>query len=134
MKGLQVITVVGGIALVGLGVAMTLTNPGQDVYEEYAAQLLTEYLQENICPKAPAILGNSLQGQCRSLVDSSQSEIKQLISQGTQRQNFIVFSLYKTDLSINKVVPFLPSNLLPSYHAETVGALENFYTYQLEKQ
>ena len=130
MKGLQVLTAIAGVALVGVGAAMALTNPDQDTYEEYAVEQLTDYLQRDICPKAPSILGNSLQSQCNSIIQSNQSQIKQLISKSTQRQNFILLSIYKTDLSISTIAPFLPANVLPGYHFETVGAIDNFYTYQ----
>ncbi|HEY9872550.1 MAG TPA: DUF4359 domain-containing protein [Candidatus Obscuribacterales bacterium] len=134
MKGTAIVTAIGGIALVGLGAAMALTNPSQDDYEEYAAQTLTTYLKENVCPKAPKFLGNSLGGQCSSLVDSNQSEIKQLVTKGTQQQNFILFSVYKTNLSMRGIVPFFPASVLPSYHFETVGVFNDFYTYQAQKQ
>ncbi|HEY9813066.1 MAG TPA: DUF4359 domain-containing protein [Candidatus Sericytochromatia bacterium] len=130
MKGLQAVSAIAGVALVGLGAAMALTNPDQDTYEEYAVEQLTDYLQQDICPKAPSILGNSLQSQCNSIIQSNQSQIKQLISKSTQRQNFILLSIYKTDLSISTIAPFLPANVLPGYHFETVGAIDNFYTYQ----
>ncbi len=134
MKGLQAVTAIAGVALVGIGAAMALTNPNQDSYEEYAVEQLTRYLQKDICPKAPSILGNSLEGQCRSIVESHQPQIKQIISQTTQRQNLIIFSVYKTDLSAQTIVPFLPHNVLPEYHFETVGALDNFYTYQAQQK
>ncbi|HEY9693172.1 MAG TPA: DUF4359 domain-containing protein [Oculatellaceae cyanobacterium] len=134
MKGLQAVSAIAGVALVGVGAAMALTNPAQDTYEEYAVEQLTGYVQRDICPKAPSILGNSLQGQCNSIIQSHQSQIKQLISRSTQRQNFILFSIYKTDLSIRTIAPFLPQNVLPEYHFETVGAIDNFYTYQAQQR
>ncbi len=134
MKGLQAVTAIAGVALVGVGAAMALTNPNQDSYEEYAVEQLTDYLQKDICPKAPSILGNSLEDQCRSIVESHQPQIKQLISKSTQRQNFILFSIYQTDLSPSTIVAFLPANTLPGYHFETVGAIDNFYTYQAQQR
>ncbi|MGB3205425.1 MAG: DUF4359 domain-containing protein [Crinalium sp.] len=134
MKGLQAVSAIVGVALVGIGAAMALTNPNQDTYEEYAVEQLTRYLQKDICPKAPSILGVSLQSQCNSIIQSNQPQIKQLISRTTQRQNFIIFSVYKTDLSAQTIVPFLPQNVLPEYHFETVGAFDNFYTYQAQER
>jgi len=134
MKGLQAVTAIGGVALVVVGAAMALTNPGQNTYEEYAAERLTGYLQQNVCPQAPRFLGNSLESQCRSLIDSHQTEIKQLISQGTRRDNFLIFSIYKTDLSVKRILPIFPDNVLPAYNFQTVGVFDNFYTYQAQKQ
>lgn len=126
MKSLRIITYIGAAALAGLGVAMAVTNPNQPAYEEYAVQRLTEYLKNDVCTKAPKALENFLQRNCTVLIDSSRPQIQQIVSESTQRQNFILFSIYRTDLSVN---PFIPS-----YHFETMGVVENFYTYAAEKQ
>ena len=134
MKNLNIPKSVGTAVVAGLLVSMAIANPNQSEYEEYAAQKLTEYLQQKACPQAPKVFGNSLKDECKSFVDSHPAEIKQIISQTTERYNFIVFSIYKTDLSISKVVPFLPANILPSYHFETLGVFQKFYLYQSEQQ
>jgi hypothetical protein len=93
MKVLQVVTAIAGTALVGLGVSMALTNPAQDTYEEYAVEQLTTYLKDEGCKQAPkAFGGDFLQRQCKSLVDTGRPQIEKIISQTTQRQNFIFFS------------------------------------------
>lgn len=125
MKVLQVIAAVGGVALAGLGGAMALTNPSQEAYEEYAIEQLTTYLKDEACPQAPKVFGDLLQRQCKTLVDSGRPQIQQIITKTTQRQNFILFSIYRTDLEIGPV--------LPVYHFETVGVLQKFYVYQAEK-
>lgn len=126
MKGLQVLTAIAGVALAGLGAAMAVSNPRQDAYEEYALGRLTIYLKGNVCPQAPKAFDNFLQRQCTSLVDTGRPEIQHLISENTQRQNFIFFSVYQTDLSLG--------SFLPAYHFETVGAFQHFYTYRSQKQ
>ncbi len=126
MKSLQVVGCLTGVALVGVGVAMAIANPGQAAYNEYAAQQLTAYLEENACPQAPQVLGNLLQNQCVTLLRNNQAEIQQIIDSRTERQNFGILSIYKTNLSV--------SQLLPSYHFETVGVLQNFYIYKAEEQ
>ena len=105
---------------------MAVTNPSQPVYEEYAMQRLTEYLKKDVCTKAPKVFEKLLQRNCGVLVDSSRPQIQQIVSQSTQRQNFIFFSVYRTDLSVNP--------LLPSYHIETVGAFQTFYTYTAQQR
>ena len=125
MKVLQVIAAVGGVALVGLGGVMALTNPSQETYEEYAVEQLTTYLKEEACPQAPKVLGDLLQHQCKTLVDTGRPQIQQLITKTTQRQNFILFSIYRTNLEIGPV--------LPVYHFETLGVLQKFYIYQADK-
>lgn len=126
MKNLRIITYIGAAALAGLGMAMAVTNPSQAAYEEYAVQRLTEYLKKDVCTKVPKVFENFLQRNCTVLVDSSRPQIRQIIAQSTQRQNFIFFSIYRTDLSVNQFIP--------SYHFETVGGFQDFYTYTAEEQ
>ncbi len=105
---------------------MALTNPNQATYEEYATEQLTTYLKDEACTQAPKVFSNFLQRQCKSLLDTGRPQIQLIISKATQRQNFILFSIYRTNLDIG---PYLPA-----YHFETVGAFQNFYVYQATEQ
>jgi len=125
MKVLQIVTAIGGAALVGLGAAMTVTNPDQDAYEEYAVETLTTYLKDEACPQAPKVFGDLVQRHCKTVVDTGRPKIQQIISQTTQQQNFIFFSIYRTNLEIGPI--------LPVYHFETVGVFQKFYIYQAQK-
>lgn len=126
MKSLNLGTLLIGAAIVGIGSALVVTNPNQAAYNEYATQRLTAYLQENACTQAPDVLGDVLQAQCSELLDRNQTQISQFVAQNTQRQNFGLFSLYQTDLAI--------TNLLPAYHFETVGVMQQFFTYKAEQR
>lgn len=126
MKSLKFGIPVIGIALAGLGVAMVVTNPGQSAYNDYATAQLTDYLKENACNKAPSVLGNFLQAQCAALLDDNQDQIEQFIAESTRRQNYLILSVYQTDLAI--------SEFLPAYHFETVGVFQRFYTYKAERR
>jgi uncharacterized protein YceK len=126
MKGIKIGASIVGIALVGVGVVLALTNPGQAAYDDYATAQLTEYLKENTCSQAPSFLGNLLQTQCAELLEDNQGEIKRLISESTERQNFLILSIYRTNLSV--------SSLLPVYEFETVGVFRDFYTYKARRQ
>lgn len=126
MKNVNIITYVGVTALAVLGIVMATTNPSQRKYEDFAVQRLTEYLKIDVCTKAPKAFENFLQRNCSVLVDSSRPQMQQIIAQTTQKQNFIFFSIYRTDLQVS---PFIPS-----YHFETVGAFQNFYIYAAEEQ
>lgn len=134
MKSWNLPLSLGTAIVTGLLMSLAISNPSQPEYEEYAKEQLSEYLQQNVCSQAPKIWGKSLKQECKRLVNSNQSEIKELISQSTERYNFILFSIYKTELSITKVSPFLPTNLLPSYHFGTLGVGHKFYIYQAEQQ
>lgn len=125
MKILHLAKIVGGIALASMGGAMALTNPGQKDYEDYAIAQLTTYLKENVCTQASETLGKVLQNQCKSLVDLGRPQIEDLIANRTERHNFLLFSIYRTNLPV-------PAPL-PSYHFETVGALQKFYVYEVER-
>lgn len=126
MKIRQVFTAIGGAALFGLGVAMALTNPSKDTYEEYAVEMLTTYLKQEACSQVPKVFGTSLQNQCKSLVDTGRPQIEQIIAQKTRQENFIFFSVYRTNLEIG---PFLPA-----YYFETLGVFQKFYIYRAEEK
>ncbi|BAZ70064.1 hypothetical protein NIES4106_48500 [Fischerella sp. NIES-4106] len=131
-------TYVGVFGLAALGVVMTQTNPNQVEYEDYAAQRLTEYLNTNVCKKTPKFLENVIKFNCRQVVNSAQPQIREIIAESTERQDFIVFSIYRTDLNVNSLIPALRvDSVLPStpgYKFETLGAFDQFYTYKAEQQ
>lgn len=126
MRLSTIITYVGAIGLAVLGVTMAKTNPSQAEYEEYAMQRLTKYLKSDVCKKTPNVLENLIKLDCDKLVDSASPQIREIISGTTQRQDFIIFSIYRTDLKLN--------SWIPSYTFESVGAFDNFYTYNAEQQ
>ncbi|TBR57970.1 DUF4359 domain-containing protein [Mastigocladus laminosus UU774] len=138
MRVLKTITYVGVFGLAALGVVMTQTNPNQVEYEEYAAQRLTEYLNTNVCKKTPKFLENVIKFNCRQVVNSAQPQIREIIAESTERQDFIIFSIYRTNLNVNSLIPALRvDSVLPStpgYKFETLGAFEQFYTYKAEQQ
>ena len=123
-KKLRTSAIVSGCALAVLGGALAITNPGQDAYEAFATHAAIDYLKVEVCAKAPTAFG--LQKLCQSELESNQAKITKIITDGTQRQNFVLFSLYTTDLSI--------SPDLPSYHVESVGVLGQFIIYKTQKR
>ena len=126
MKIVSIVAYAGAAALVVLGVAMASTNPSRIEYEEYATQRLSGYLKEQGCSKTPNILDNLIKFNCAKLIDSASPQIKQVINASTKKQDYLLFSVYSTDLQIN--------SLIPSYKFETVAALDNFFTYKAEKE
>ncbi|MCD8488262.1 DUF4359 domain-containing protein [Kamptonema cortianum] len=125
MKGSNPIIYIGGAVLAGLGVLMVATNPSPRAYEEYAALELSRYAKTNLCTQQNPF-GSFLQGQCIQLVDAAQPQVRSLVAQTTQRKNLGVLSIYRTELSV--------ISLLPSYEFETVGVLNNFYTFKAQKR
>jgi hypothetical protein len=126
MKAWTMIASVGAVGIAVLGVTMAQTNPQQAEYEEYAVQKLTMYLKTDFCKKTPNFLQNLIQFNCDQLIESVNPQMRDVIATTTKRQNYVVFSVYTTDLKID--------NLIPGYKFETIGAFDNFYTYKAEQQ
>jgi Domain of unknown function (DUF4359) len=116
---------VGLILTVG-AIAAGITNPDQETYQNFATTKVDLYIQEQGCAKIPASLGDFLQNQCKLLVKKMNPELANLVIKNTQRKNFLLFSVYVTELT-------LPSPL-PSYHFETLGGLNNFWILKAEEQ
>jgi Domain of unknown function (DUF4359) len=125
MEVLQLVNTVGGIALAGISVLMVISNPGQNDYEHYATDAITEYLKEEVCPKAPQQLGGFLQSYCKTLIDTGRPQIEKVIAKETIRRNYLLFSIYETEL----LLPFS----VPSYEFSTIGAFQKFYTYEVQE-
>ncbi|MBR8836597.1 MAG: DUF4359 domain-containing protein [Stigonema ocellatum SAG 48.90 = DSM 106950] len=126
MKLLTIMTYVGVVGLTVLGLEMAKTNPSQAEYEDYAVQELTGYLKKNVCKKTTSILQKLIKFDCEKLVDSANPQMRDIIANSTERQDFVIFSIYRTDLKLN--------SWIPSYKLETVGAFDKFYTYNTEQQ
>lgn len=110
------------VGFVGVGALLALTNPKQSDYEKYATLQLKEYLTDNICEEA-----GFLQDQCRSLLETTRSQVEEIVARTTERKNFGVFSIYQTELSTS--LPFAPS-----YEIETLGIFNTFHTYKSEQR
>ncbi|MBC7970311.1 MAG: DUF4359 domain-containing protein [Verrucomicrobia bacterium] len=139
MKYKRIALYLSVLALTGLGVALALTNPTKPAYNRYATERLTLYLNDNVCPQAPNILGNNLQDQCVELLKENQADIRKLITQNTEQSNFLFLSLYTTNLSAYDLLPrdirqFVSPQLLPAYTFETVGVFQSFHTYKARRQ
>ncbi|MBE9199590.1 MULTISPECIES: DUF4359 domain-containing protein [unclassified Nodularia (in: cyanobacteria)] len=126
MKALTIIACSGAVGLAALGMAMATTNPSLAEYEDYAAQRLTEYLKQDVCQKTTNFLENLIKSQCQNLVDQATPQMREILGRSTEQQNFLIFSVYKTDLKFSSFVPI--------YKFETVGAFNNFYTYTADQQ
>lgn len=119
------LTGIGGIITIGLGIMMYLTNPGSQSYQKYADRALEARLQKEVCDREALELGEWLKAYCHTLISTASPQLAKVVSQQTKRQNFILFSIYQTDLPTP--TPF------PDYHIETIGILGNFFTYQAEE-
>lgn len=119
---LSAIGTIGGLLLVGSGVLMVIGNPKPVDYEAYATTSLSQYLKQEVCPKTPVEFGGFIQSYCKTLVDSGQPQIQQIIAHTTTQRNFGLFSIYETTLALPEP--------LPTYEFQTLGVMQQFYTYQ----
>ncbi|MCU0549236.1 MAG: DUF4359 domain-containing protein [Leptolyngbya sp. Prado105] len=127
MKSSQILLGIVGLAVLGGAGFMALTNPDEDAFEEFAFQ----QVRVQGCKEVPQIIRE----QCPQFVQDNQEQLKKLIAQSTDRQNFGLFSIYRTHLSTRSIVPNLPIFLdLPAFQLETVGMFGKFYIYQAEQQ
>jgi len=126
MKASTITIYVGAAALAILGVTMAKTNPSQAEYEDYAVQRLTQYLRSDVCKKTQGFIESLINFKCEKIVESISPQMRGIIAGTTKHQDFLIFSVYRTDLKINSG--------LPSYKFETVAAFNNFYTYSAKEQ
>lgn len=120
-----IITGVGVVTLSLLTVAMVKSNPSEASYQQYAVTELSSYLKSNVCKKSLGILDKLINNQCGKFVDTASPQIRDIIAASTERHDFIIFSVYRTELKV--------SDWVPSYKFETVGAFDKFYTYSAQQ-
>ncbi|BAU13777.1 hypothetical protein LEP3755_43190 [Leptolyngbya sp. NIES-3755] len=126
MKTSQLLLGVLGLGVLGLAGVMAVTNPDEAAFGEFAL----EQVKTQGCKEVPQIIRQ----QCPRFVQENQAQVKKLIAQSTERQNYGLFSLYRTNLSTRSIVPDLPVFLdLPAFQLETVGMMGKFYIYQTEE-
>ncbi len=124
MNTIKMLALGAGVAIAALGGAMVATNPKPSSYEVFAAKQLVAYLQENVCEKANQTLGNLLQASCDDFLRDAQPQLQSIIAQRTERQDYLFFSIYKTNLSV--------AAFLPAYKFETLGVFHNFRVLKAE--
>lgn len=130
-------TVYGSSALlIAVAGVLFCTNPPGQRYESFAVSEAKDYLVADACPRKLPFLGDSLRDECITLIQSEASTplLRSMIRQGTQRQNFGLFSLYRTQLDIETLVPALPRGWVPVYEIEAIGVLNTLTIYRAQEQ
>jgi Domain of unknown function (DUF4359) len=117
MKWWQIV-LLGVFGLCGLG----LTNPDRAAYETYAVEQLGN-LAKDQCNQAPGEFGRVLQEPCRAAIEAYKPQLRPMLAATTTRQNWIFFSIYRSDISIPAA----------SFNAkvESIGIFNNFLIYKV---
>lgn len=126
MKPLTMLICVSAASIGIIGSILTGTNPNQNQYEEYALDKVTTYLKTDVCNKTPSFLEKLIEVNCEEMLQSAMPHLKELITTTTNRQDYLIFSIYRTEIKLDSVIP--------GYKFETVGALNQFYTFNAEQK
>lgn len=121
MRQWQVI-LVSIVAGCGLGGVMALTNPDRSAYETVAVDRIGEIAKDQ-CDRAPAGLGVFLKEPCQAAIVAYKPQLRLLLTEHTSRQNWVIFSIYRSDISIPA------ANL--NAQVETIGIFDRFFIYKL---
>ncbi|HIK38196.1 MAG: DUF4359 domain-containing protein [Geminocystis sp.] len=107
--------------LLAAGGILVATNPGMGKYQKYGTEALVRYAKENVCIPTSKSLEELVKSQlCNVLLEAGRKEaIPAIIATNTKRDNYLLLSIYRTDLYL--------------YSFETVGILNNFYVYRAKK-
>ncbi len=123
-----------GILLLGAAVGLIATNPSREDYDAFAVEQARGYLKAEVCPEELPFIGSALKQECEQFLESEAAvpQLQSIIANGTERQNFFLFSLYRTELAIDDVFPFIPSGVIPAYEVKSVGLLRSLHIYGAE--
>jgi Domain of unknown function (DUF4359) len=100
---LKVTKWVGCGILCGLSVALAANNPRQEYYTDFATQTVSKFLIRDLCQandQAPKLFDTMIKDGCQAFMQQGETEIRAFIAHNTERQNFILFSLYTTEFPI----------------------------------
>ncbi len=89
---------IGAVAIAGV---MAVTNPSKERYIEYATEQFSETGKASIC--AGDNIPIAAQQSCKFVISQGKGVIKSLVENSTKQQNFVLFSLYDTDMPNKKV-------------------------------
>jgi Domain of unknown function (DUF4359) len=97
---------IGGIAIAGLGIFLALTNPSPATYHRYAAKTISLFVMRDLCESPsqhPKILESYATEGCQAIASQGEGVVLSFIENNTDYQNFILFSLYTTELPMRSL-------------------------------
>jgi hypothetical protein len=89
--------------VVGAGAILTLTNPKQEAYATFATQTVSKFLLKDLCranDRTPKLFDSLFKDGCQVFMQKGEAEIRTFVTHNTERQDFILFSLYTTEFPI----------------------------------
>jgi hypothetical protein len=120
------------VALLGSGLiaGLAITNPGPAAFAEYGGGRLTALLVKELCNQE-GLTGvlRVLIRQCPALILSQRQVLGALVQSHSRRQNFGLFSIYRTELDLAALLPGLREIAdlrLPRYAATTFAGAGQF--------
>jgi len=88
---------IGAAAIAGV---MAITNPSKERYIDYATEQFAEKGKNSLCSSDMPL---AAQQSCKFVISQGKSVIKPYIENSTKQQNFILFSIYATELPNKKL-------------------------------
>ncbi len=98
------------IGLVALIVMMAVSNPSKERYIEHTVDRFSETGKSSVCT---GVGDASAQQQCKFVVAQGKPLIRAFLENSTKQQNFLLFSIYTTEL--------------PNQKLTTIAAFGNFF-------
>jgi hypothetical protein len=125
-------TTVAVLGTAALAVGLAVTNPGPREFEEFAGEELAGLLGEELCSEdGLPLLARILIRDCEGLIASQRVVLGRLALRQTRRLNFGVFSIYRTQLGGEEVVP---GWRVPRYTAITLAGAGRFVILQTDEE
>ncbi|MEB3183384.1 MAG: DUF4359 domain-containing protein [Cyanobacteriota bacterium] len=117
-------SMIGAGVAAAAGLGLMFTNPGHQEFERFAAEQLTQAAEDELCgDDGLPVLARLVVRDCAGLIRSQRGLFGKLALAATQRRNFVLFSLYRTDLGGQRV---LPDWSIPRYRAVTLAVAGRF--------
>ncbi len=92
---------------------MAFSNPTKERYIDFAVEQFAERGKTSLCSENIPI---AAQQSCKFMLSQGKGVIKPYIENSTKQQNFVLFSLYVTDM--------------PNQKLTTIAAFGNFYMFK----
>jgi hypothetical protein len=102
------------IGVTAIACVMAFSNPSKERYIDYATDQFAEMGKSSFC--SDANIPSLAQQSCKFMVSQGRRVIKPYIEGSTKQQNFILFSIYDTEMPNRKLM--------------TIAAFGNFFTFK----